>query len=81
MNWKHSRFNELLSAARAELDENKRREMYFEMQQIVHDEGAVVIPMIANMLDAASKKLQFENVAGNWELDGMRFTERWWFGS
>jgi len=81
MNWKHPRFNELLNAARAELDQEKRKEMYVEMQQIVHNEGAVVIPMIANMLDAASKKLMFENVAGNWELDGMRLTERWWFGS
>ena len=80
-NWNHPRFNELLKAARAELDEKKRREMYVEMQQIVHDEGAVVIPMIANMVDAASNKLKFENPAGNWELDGMRLTERWWFES
>ena len=79
MNWKHKRFNELLIAARAELDQNKRREMYVEMQKIVHDEGGVVIPMIANLVDAASEKLQFENPAGNWELDGMRLCERWWF--
>jgi peptide/nickel transport system substrate-binding protein len=59
----------------------KRKEMYVEMQRIIRDEGAVVIPMIANMVDAASSKLKFENPAGNWELDGMRLTERWWFGS
>jgi hypothetical protein len=35
--------------------------------------------MIANMVDAASTKLKFENPAGNWELDGMRVCERWWF--
>jgi len=79
MNWKHPRFNELLNAARAELDEEKRKAMYVEMQEIVHNEGAVVIPMIANMVDAASTKLKFENPAGNWELDGMRLCERWWF--
>jgi peptide/nickel transport system substrate-binding protein len=38
-----------------------------------------VIPMMANMVDAASSKLKFENPATNWELDGMRLTERWWF--
>ncbi len=30
--WKNKRFNELLVAARAELDEKKRRQMYVEMQ-------------------------------------------------
>jgi peptide/nickel transport system substrate-binding protein len=31
----NGRFNELLVAARAELDEDKRREMYYEMQAIL----------------------------------------------
>lgn len=53
--------------------------MYVEMQLIVRDEGSVVIPMIADMVDAASTKLKFKNPAGNWELDGMRVAERWWF--
>jgi hypothetical protein len=35
--------------------------------------------MIANMVDAASDKLKFENPAGNYELDGQRVCERWWF--
>ena len=37
--WEHERFNVLLNAARAEVDADKRREMYVEMQQIVRDEG------------------------------------------
>ncbi len=81
MHWKHGRFNELLVEARAELDQGKRGELYGEMQRIVRDEGGVVIPCIANMVDAASKKLKFENPAGNLELDGLRFCERWWFDS
>jgi peptide/nickel transport system substrate-binding protein len=79
MRWKHERFNKLLKEARAEMNQNKRAEMYFEMQKIVRDEGGVVIPMIANMVDAASDKLKFENPAGNYELDGQRVCERWWF--
>ena len=39
-----ARFNELLAAARSELDDTKRREMYGEMQGIVSNEGGVVIP-------------------------------------
>ncbi len=79
MHWKHPYFNELLVAARGELDDQKRAKMYGEMQSLVRDEGGVVIPMIANMVDAASTKVKFENPAGNQELDGMRAIERWWF--
>jgi peptide/nickel transport system substrate-binding protein len=66
-------------AARGELDDKKRGEIYKDMQSIVRDEGGVVIPMIANMVDAANTKVKFETPAGNQELDGMRAIERWWF--
>ncbi|NIQ38026.1 MAG: twin-arginine translocation signal domain-containing protein [Proteobacteria bacterium] len=79
--WKHERFNKLLNAARAELDEAKRRELYLECQRIVRDEGGVIIPVFANWIEAASEKLRFENPAGNWEMDGLRASERWWFES
>jgi len=77
--WKHDRFNKLLKEARAMLDNAKRREMYAEMQKIVRDEGCVVIPMFASDLTGASTKLKYENVAADWEMDGMRAPERWWF--
>lgn len=77
--WKHDRFNKLLKAARAELDEKKRRDMYVDMQRIVRDEGGTPCPVFASILSAASKKLAHGPVAGNWEFDGMRLTERWWF--
>jgi peptide/nickel transport system substrate-binding protein len=79
--WKHDRFNELLVKARAELDEKKRREMYVEMQRIVRDEGGVVVPMFAADLSAASDKIGHGKLAVNWELDGFRAPERWWFKS
>ena len=56
-----------------------RKEMYHEMQRIGRDEGGVVIPIIANMVDAASKKVVFDIPAGNQEMDGLRICERWWF--
>ncbi|MFQ5624781.1 MAG: peptide ABC transporter substrate-binding protein, partial [Paracoccaceae bacterium] len=74
------RFNELLIAARAELDTDKRREMYYEMQQIVSKEGGVIVPMYANWVDAASTKLAHNDTIGNmWPMDGTRLIERWWF--
>lgn len=77
----HKRFDTLLKAARAEIDEGKRREMYFECQKIVRDEGGVIVHMFKDHVEAANKKVKFDNIAGNWEADGSRAAERWWFES
>jgi peptide/nickel transport system substrate-binding protein len=77
--WKHERFNQLLVEARAELDDAKRREQYYEMQKIVSDEGGVVIPMFANYVMALSNKVAHDKMGANWALDGFRCIERWWF--
>ena len=78
--WKNDRFNELLKAARAELDEAKRGDMYAEMQLIVRDDGGAIIPMFGNFVMAMTDKLQTPaKIAGNWALDGDKNIERWWF--
>ena len=78
--WKHEGFNRLLKEARAELDQAKRREMYAEMQLLCRDEGGSVIPLFASHISAYSSKVAHaEDVAGNWEMDGYKFLERWWF--
>lgn len=46
--WGNERFDELLVAARAELDEARRRAMYEEMQHIISDDGGAIIPVFAN---------------------------------
>ena len=79
--WKHERFNMLLKEARAELDDTRRHELYVECQRIVRDEGGVIIPLFGNWIEAATNKLRIENPAGNWEMDGHRCAERWWFES
>jgi peptide/nickel transport system substrate-binding protein len=78
--WKHDRFNVLLKAARAELDETRRGEMYAEMQLVVRDEGGVVVPVFANFVAAASANIGTpEKIGGNWPMDGAKNFERWWF--
>ncbi|MGI9310086.1 MAG: ABC transporter substrate-binding protein [bacterium] len=78
--WKHAQFNKLLVQGRAELDSNKRREIYVEMQRIVHQEGGVVLPLFVSDVYAHSDKVQTPDVIGaNWELDGAKNGERWWF--
>lgn len=78
--WSHERFDELLIMGRAELDPAVRAEIYAEMQEIVKDEGGVIVWAFANYVYAMADKVQHgPDVAANWELDGGRFVERWWF--
>ena len=80
--WDNARFNELLVQARSELDQAKRREMYVEMQRLVHDDGGSIIPMFMAYTHAARKNVQLpEQMANNWELDGHKNGERWWFNA
>jgi peptide/nickel transport system substrate-binding protein len=79
--WRNERFDALLKAARTELDEAKRKQMYGEMQRIVSDEGGAVIPVFSDYVDAANIKLRFGDLSSNWQLDGLRAPERWWFDS
>jgi len=78
--WKNERFNKLLIQGRAELNTEKRREIYVEMQQIVHNDGGAIIPLFLSDVMAVNDKLGLPEQIGNaWELDGMKNTERWWF--
>ncbi|MDV4144618.1 ABC transporter substrate-binding protein [Shimia sp. FJ5] len=77
--WDHPRFQELLITARAELDSNKRRDQYREMQEILRTDGAVIIPMFANYVQALSNKVGTPETVGNlWQMDNGRMAERWW---
>ena len=75
-----AKFNDLVIAARSELNEAKRAEMYAECQRLIHDDGGTICPMFANYIMAHNKKVTHgANVASNWELDGHKASERWWF--
>ena len=74
------RVDMLMTEARVELDEGKRRKMYEEIQHLISDNYSVVIPMFAKNVHAMSAKVTHpEILSGSWELDGARCIERWWF--
>ena len=75
------KFNELVIAARAELDQTKRAAMYKETQELIRDDGGAIVPMFANYIMGIDKNkiAHEENVAANWVLDGEKAAERWWF--
>jgi len=76
--WDQPRFQELLLSARAELDSDKRREQYFEMQQILRDDGGVILPMFANYVQALNNRIATPETVGNlWQMDNGRMAERW----
>ncbi|MCQ8784007.1 ABC transporter substrate-binding protein [Mangrovibrevibacter kandeliae] len=79
--WDNERFNTLLVAARAELDEARRTEMYAEMQTLLNEDGGVILPVFANYNGAISTRIGHDTLASNWDLDGLRAAERWWFAS
>ena len=61
--FKNARFDELLVAARAELDETKRRAMYHEMAVILHDTGGLILPMFNDFVEARREEV------GGWIVD------------
>jgi peptide/nickel transport system substrate-binding protein len=77
--WKRPQFDEILVAARAELDRQKRRQMYRDLQLMVHDDGGVVIPMFRHFLDAGTKRLKGFQPMHTFELSGYRAPEQVWF--
>jgi peptide/nickel transport system substrate-binding protein len=60
----NEKFDKMLFAARAELDEAKRKQMYADMGTIVNGEGGVVTPMFNDFIDATGPKV------GGWVPDG-----------
>ena len=77
--WDNPHFNEVLVAARSELDEKKRATMYAELQQLVHDDCGQMVLFFNNYVEACSKKLAHDQIAANWECDGLKIAKRWWF--
>lgn len=76
--WGNARFDELLVAARGELDQAKRKAMYWEMQSLIHDDGGHVIPVFADFIDAYGPRVRGLEASPAWYLMGARFTERVW---
>jgi peptide/nickel transport system substrate-binding protein len=79
--WKNPKFDQLLIAARAELDRGKRNQIYRDMQHTVHDESGELIPMFNNFLDGATKKLGGFKPMPAYELGAYRSPRQVWLES
>ena len=78
--WSNAKFDQLLAAARSELDQTKRAAMYAEMQEIVNDDSGTMVLMFYNYVNAHATTVGRPDViAPNWDVDGLKITQRWWF--
>jgi peptide/nickel transport system substrate-binding protein len=76
--WKNARFDQLLLAARGEADEVKRKQMYGDMQVLVHQSGGVGIPVFISALDAHDRRLKGLASIPLGGLMGYAFAEHVW---
>jgi peptide/nickel transport system substrate-binding protein len=81
--WNDTRFNNadfdnMLQAAKAELDAAKRKELYSNMARILHDEGGVIVPMFNDFIDGVSNDIGGYMPDPNAELMSGLATSRCW---
>lgn len=77
--WKRPAFDKLVIAARAELDDGKRRTMYADAQRMVSDDGGMMCFAVGDFLDAHSKKLRGLTPHPRFDLNDNRLPEKGWF--
>lgn len=76
--WKDPKFDQLLLAARAETDETKRKQMFTDMQVLIHEGSGIGIPVFINGLDAHTDKLKGLRPMGTGSMMGYAFAEHVW---
>ncbi|WP_409362549.1 ABC transporter substrate-binding protein [Acidovorax soli] len=76
--WKSERFDQLLLAARAELNVGKRKQMYADMQTMIHHEAGVGIPLFLASIDGHASRLKGLQSIPLGGLMGNAFAEHVW---
>jgi peptide/nickel transport system substrate-binding protein len=76
--WKSEKFDGLLLASRAETDLAKRKQMYADMQTMIHNEAGIGIPLFLASIDGHSSKLKGLTPIPLGGLMGYNFAENVW---
>ncbi|MCB4455222.1 ABC transporter substrate-binding protein [Leisingera sp. McT4-56] len=82
--WNDTRFNneqfdQILVAARGELDVAKRTQMYADMSTILRDEGGLICPMFNDFVEATTDKVDgfVEGIPGQVLMNGYAASKLW----
>jgi peptide/nickel transport system substrate-binding protein len=71
-------FDKLVKAARAELDNEKRKAMYRDMAMMVRDDGGAIIPVFNDWIDAVSNSVGgYEPHPAGELMSGMALSACW----
>ena len=79
--WKNPKFDQLLIAARAETDLAKRKQMYADMQTMIHQEAGIGIPLFLASIDGHAAKVKGLAPIPLGGLMGYAFAEHVWMGA
>lgn len=77
--WHNEQFDQLVVAARGEGDESRRRQMYADMQALVHEKCGVGIPVFISLLDGYDKRIKGLGAIPTGGLMGYSFADHIWF--
>jgi len=76
--FKSEKFDQLLISSRAETDTAKRKQMYADMQVMIHEQAGIGIPLFLATLDAHSSKLKGLSPVPLGGFMGYSFAEHVW---
>jgi len=79
--WANDRFQQLMIEARGVLDFAKRKEMYFEMQRLLHDEGGFIAPCFYDLIDAKRSRVRGMEPHPMGNMSGYEVCEQLWLTS
>ncbi|HEV8315263.1 MAG TPA: ABC transporter substrate-binding protein [Burkholderiaceae bacterium] len=76
--WKNEKFDQILVAARGETDLAKRKQMYADLQTMIHEQAGIGIPLFLASLDGHTTKLKGLSPIPLGGLMGYNFAENVW---
>lgn len=76
--WKNDKFDQLLLASRSETDLAKRKQMYADMQTMIHEQAGIGVPLFLASLDGHTTKLKGLSPIPLGGLMGYSFAEHVW---
>ncbi len=76
--WRDTRFDSLLAAAQAEIDDDKRRGFIWDMQAMLTERSGTLIPCFRDWLDAHHRKVGGHTPHSGFDMDNGRIAEKAW---
>ena len=78
--WCDREFTDLVVAARTELDTEKRKLLYADVQLILHERGSTIVPLFQNLVHGARDRIDTGGeVLGATPFDSFRMFRKWSF--